>query len=503
MQKVILLVLDGFGEGPDYEGNAVKRANTPYIDSLNEKYPHVLLKASGNAVGLPEIGQGASEPGHLTMGAGRVVWQPYEEINKSIEAGDFFHKPDLVAACAHVKMKNSALHLMGLFSDGGVHSHIDHIVALLDICKEQGIENVYIHAFGDGRDVPEKSIEGYITTLEKAMKEKGVGKLASVIGRYYAMDRDRNWDRTKVAYDLLVHGKGEECPDMNKCVDDYYAKTEREEATDYYLAPYKTPDFQPIKEDDSVIFFNFRSDRARQLTHAFVDKEFEHFEATLRPKFVCMGPYSDEAPVVFPPQEIVNNLSTYLSDKGLKQLKIAETEKYAHVTYFFNSQVEEPKEGEDRILVPSQKVPSYAELPEMSAAGITSKVMQAIEEEKYDFILVNYANPDLVGHSGVLEAAIKACEVMDNAVKSVVETALEHGYEIIMTADHGNAERMIYEDNGKPCPSHTTNPVNCIVISDKDIKLKEGMSLSGIAPTILQMMGIDKPEEMTGESMIS
>lgn len=502
MNKAILMVLDGFGEGEDFDGNAVTQAKMSFIESLKEKYPSTLLKTSGNAVGLPEGAMGGSEAGHLTMGAGRIIWQPLEEINRSIESGDFFEKKDFKKACQVARENNSALHLMGLLSDGGIHSHEKHLYALLELAKKEGVEKVYIHAMGDGRDVHTQSICEYLEKLQAKIDKIGVGKIGSIIGRFYAMDRDTNWDRTEKAYKLYTSKTNEKHSNICESIKEYYKKAAPEENYDYYLPAFRTEDFEPICNEDAVIFFNFRSDRSQQLTRTFTEKDFMEFEANIKPFFVCMGPYSHIAPVVFPPKKIENNLGEILSKNNLKQLRIAETEKFAHVTFFFNSQEESPYEGEDRILVNSPKVASYSEKPEMSAHEITEKVLPEIEKENYDFILLNFANLDLVGHSGELEAAIKACQVVDECTKKIVEKAREHGYDILITGDHGNAEAMFYEGGHEHCTSHTLNPTRCIVVSDQVTEIKEGFGLSSVAPTLLELMGIDKVEEMEGESLI-
>jgi 2,3-bisphosphoglycerate-independent phosphoglycerate mutase len=494
---VILIIMDGLGEGKDYPGNAVKAAHTPNLDTLNKKYPHVLLNSSGNQVGVPKGVMGASEPGHLTLGAGRIVWQPFEEINQSIQDKSFFQKKDLIKACKNVQKKKSNLHLIGLLSDGGVHSHQKHLFALLKLAKQQKVTDVYLHLITDGRDVHERSIEQYLKELKKQIKKIGVGKIASIIGRFYAMDRDQNWKRTKVAYDLYTKGKGITCQQFMPEIKKYYKKAKENEDTDYYLPAFKSiSDFKGIEKQDSVIFFNFRSDRARQLTAAFVEPKFNHFTVKVKPYFVCMGPYSDQAPVVFPPAKVKNNLGEYLSKKGLKQLRIAETEKYAHVTFFFNSQLEKPYKNEDRILIKSPKVSNYAQKPEMSANLVTKRIIKEIKSEKYDFILLNYANPDLVGHSGDFKAAVKAVEVVDECVGKVVEAALKHHYELIITADHGNAEEMLYCGTKTVCPAHTTNPVNCLVVSERVSKLKKQQGLANIAGTVLELMGVTRPKEI-------
>jgi len=497
-QKVILIILDGLGESKEKKGNAVLQANTPNLDQYKENYPNVLLNTSGNAVGLPEGVMGASEPGHLTMGAGRVVWQPLEEINQAIKNSAFFQNKILLALLTHLRNKGKPLHLLGMVSDAGVHSHIDHLFALLQMAKHEGVREIYIHTITDGRDVPEKSATKYLTKIDRYTKLIGVGKLASMVGRYYAMDRDQNYDRIQVAYDLFTKSKGKKIENFQTALKDAYQSID----TDYYLTPYKFNSFKKIKENDGVIFFNFRSDRAKQITHALVDDNFDKFKREVKLKnFVVIGPYSNKIPVAFPPQKIVNNLGSWLAKKNVPQLRIAETEKYAHVTFFFNSQIEKSYTGEDRILVHSPKCPSYAEKPEMSAHEVTQKAIEQIKKQQYGAIILNFANPDLVGHSGDLQATIKAVETVDECVGKIVQNALKNKYKIILTADHGNAEQMLYPESNEICPAHTINPVRCYIIGEKEISLKEKTGLSSIAPTMLKMMNIEIPPEMTRETL--
>ncbi len=499
----MLIILDGFGEGKKYPGNAVWKAKTPYIDFLRKNYPTTLLQASGQAAGLPKGVMGASEPGHVTLGAGRIVWQPLEEIDRAIQNGSFFKKKELTHALAEVKKKKSNLHLIGMISDSGVHSQLDHLFALLELAKKKKVKNVYIHAITDGRDVEEKSAAGFLDKIQRKIKKLGIGEITTIIGRYYAMDRDTNWNRTKKAYNLLTKSEGKEFGNYSEALKDFYKHEPKETCTDYYLKPVVLQK-KSIQDKDVVIFYNFRSDRARQLTSAFVDKNFKSFKRKkIKTHFVCMGPYSKKAPVVFPAPKIKNNLAEVLSRKGVKQLRIAETEKYAHVTFFFNSQIEKPWPGEDRILIPSPKVPSYAKKPEMSAHKVTKRVLKEIDRNFYDVIILNFANPDLVGHSGSLKAAIKACEVMNQCVEKIVKKVLNKDGQVILTADHGNAEEMIYYGTKEICPAHNTNPVLCTVISEKIKKIKKGktLGLKNIAPTLLDLAGIKKPKEMTGESL--
>ena len=509
--RVILVVRDGWGYSEDKHGNAVYLARTPNNDRYMDEYPWTLLKCTGNAVGVPEGTQGGSEPGHLTMGAGRVVWQPLEEINRSIEDGSFYSNPALLDAVRHVKDKGSKLHLMGLHSDQGIHGTTHHLYALLELARRQYLKRAFIHCFLDGRDVPERSAKRFIGETLRQIEEKGVGEIASLVGRYFAMDRDTNWERTERAYNLLTQGEGREEADALLAIDNAYRSGDE---TDYYLEPMiitgagGSP-LTTIDDEDAVIFWNFRSDRARQITYAFTKPDFDEFQRRKFPEvhFTCMSEYDQQLdlPVAFSHKEVENNLGRVLSTHGMRQLRIAETEKYAHVTFFFNSQVEEPYPGEDRILVPSPKVPSYEDKPEMSALEITDRLLTEIHGGAYDFILVNYANGDLVGHSAKLEAGIQACETVDRCVGNVVDAGLTTGYVVIVTGDHGNIETMFYPD-GTPNPSHGINAVPFIIISNerrlKRAKLSRGLGLSSVAPTILSLMGIENPREMTGENII-
>ena len=504
--RVILIVRDGWGYSEETKGNAVRQANLPNDTCYMREYPWTLLKCTGNAVGLPKGTQGGSEPGHLTMGAGRIVWQPFEEINQAIYNGTFYDNPALLSALESCKKKGSRLHLMGLLSDQGIHGSTFHLYSLLELAKHYALKDVYIHCFLDGRDVPERSARSFIEETQKQIREKGVGKMASMIGRYYAMDRDTNWDRTLKAYDLLTLGEGWKEIDSIQAVEHAY---QRGDPTDYYVQPIAmVEDGKPvatIDAKDAVIFWNYRSDRARQITYALTQNNFEHFPRKKFPRvyFVCMSGYDKHLtlPVAFPQNTVENNLTQVLAAKGLRQLRIAETEKYAHVTFFFNSQIEDPVKGEDRILVPSPKVASYQEKPEMSAPEITEKLVPEIKRGVFDFILVNFANGDLVGHSADMTAGIKACEIVDECVGRVVDAGLIKGYTVLITGDHGNIETMFYP-NGEPNPSHGTNPVPFILIGSDKQKLKGGLGLSSISPTILTLLGIPKPSEMTAESLI-
>ena len=506
MQKVLLIILDGFGEGKTYPGNAAVLAKTPTLARLKKDYPWTLLKASGKAVGIPKGSQGGSEVGHFTIGAGRVMRQSLEEINRSIQDGGFFKKAALLDACRRAKSKEkAALHLLGMISDQGVHSHINHLFALLELAKREGAAEIFIHAITDGRDVPEKSAIGFIKQIQQKISELGMEKtarIATIIGRYYAMDRDSNWNRTKTAYDLYTLGKGAREKDPASAIKNAY---KRGIETDYYLDPIILDERGVIKDKDSVIFWNYRTDRARQLTWAFTGEEPIGFtpKKVARPHFVCFGPYSEKAPVLFPTLIVRNNLGEVISKAGLKQFRIAETEKYAHVTYFFNSQIEEPFSGEDRLMIHSPKCPSYAEKPEMSAWGIVDALLPRLKSQKYALIVLNFANCDLVGHSGDLKASVKAVEVIDKCLGKIIAVARTNDYITIVTGDHGNIEYMIYEETGEPCPSHTTNPVPCIIIGlgGKGRELRSEGELQDVAPTILSLMKIPIPKEMTGSSL--
>ena len=502
----MLMILDGFGINENTDGNAVKLANTPNIDKLMKKYPTTEIYTSGLKVGLPEGQMGNSEVGHTNIGAGRIVYQELTKITKSIEDGDFFAIPEFIEAIENCKKHNSKLHILGLVSDGGVHSHIRHLYGLLEMAKRRDFENVYVHCFLDGRDTSPASGESYIMQLEEKMKEKGVGKIASISGRYYAMDRDKRWDRVKKCYDALVNGEGNKATSATIAIEDSYQK----EVFDEFVEPTvicngDTP-IATIQENDSVIFFNFRPDRARQITRAIVDPDFDGFETKkLKTYFVCFTSYDETMPnvkIAFKKEPIVNTFGEVISKNGLTQLRIAETEKYAHVTFFFNGGEEKQYPGEDRILVPSPKVATYDLQPEMSAREVTENVVKAINSEKYNAIILNYANPDMVGHTGSLPAAIKAVETIDECVGKVVEAVLAHDGTLIITADHGNCEQMIDYKTGEPHTAHTTNPVPLILVSNNEnYKVKSG-KLADLAPTLLEILGIEKPVEMTGESIL-
>ncbi|MEA1945020.1 MAG: 2,3-bisphosphoglycerate-independent phosphoglycerate mutase, partial [Euryarchaeota archaeon] len=486
---LILIILDGFGLKESPDGNAIAYADTSHIDLLRKRYPTCMLQAAGEAVGLPDGQMGNSEVGHLNIGAGRIVYQDLTRINKAVADKTFFRNPILQKAIEHAKMHNSSLHLMGLLSDGGVHSHLSHLLALLEFASANHVTPL-IHAFLDGRDVPPKSALEYIRALDGY-------RIGTVAGRYYAMDRDNRWDRTEKAYRALVNREGVVAERASDAVHKGYARGE----TDEFILPTIVNDYTPIADNDSIIFFNFRPDRARQITRAFVDDDFSHFE---RQKlndlyFVCMTEYDStiNAHVAYAPEHITNTLGEVLSKHGLRQLRIAETEKYAHVTFFFNGGVETPYPGEDRCLIPSPKVATYDLKPEMSAYVVTDAVIERIES--YDVIILNYANCDMVGHTGVFDAAVKAVETVDTCVGRVIDAVQRIGGSAIITADHGNAEEMTDED-GTPHTAHTTNPVPLILVTDQMVRIRNG-KLADIAPTMLEILGIPKPAEMTGESL--
>jgi 2,3-bisphosphoglycerate-independent phosphoglycerate mutase len=505
-KPVMLIVLDGWGIGKEYQGNAVYLANTPNFDKLMSRFPNTQLKASGLAVGLPEGQMGNSEVGHLNIGAGRVVYQELTKITKSIEDGDFFNKEEFLKAIENAKNNNSKLHLMGLVSDGGVHSHNTHLYALLELCAREKFDRVYVHAFLDGRDVPPTIGKQHLSELQHKIDEIGVGKIATVSGRYYAMDRDRRWDRTKLAYEAMVLGKGKIDENPIEAV----VKSYEEGINDEFIVPTviveKGTPVATIDDGDSIIFFNFRPDRARQITRAIVDEEFNGFEREKKVEtfFVTMTEYDKtikNVHIAFKTEIPTNTLGEYISKLGLSQLRIAETEKYAHVTFFFNGGREVPFQNEDRVLIPSPKVATYDLKPEMSAFEVKDEVLNRLNQDKYDFIVLNFANPDMVGHTGKLEAAIKAVETVDTCLGEIVDLLLKKGGKALITADHGNAEMMIDERDNSPITSHTTNKVPLILVGETNVRLREGI-LADIAPTLLDMMGLEKPKEMTGETLI-
>ncbi len=501
----MLMILDGFGINENTEGNSIKIANTPNIDNLMKKNPTTEIHTSGLDVGLPEGQMGNSEVGHTNIGAGRIVYQELTRITKEIEDGDFFSNPELVKAIENCKEHGTKLHIMGLLSDGGVHSHNRHLYALLELAKRKDFEDVYVHCFLDGRDTPPASAENYLADLEKKMAEKGVGKIASISGRYYSMDRDKRWERVEKSYQALVNGIGEKETSSIIAIEKSYQKEVFDEFVEPTLICNNDEPIATIQKNDSVIFFNFRPDRAREITRTLVDPDFDGFKRDYFPVyFVCFTQYDATLPnvhIAFKPTTLKNTFGEYISKKGLTQLRIAETEKYAHVTFFFNGGEEKQYPGEDRILVLSPKVATYDLKPEMSAKEVTEKVIEAIQSQKYDCIILNYANPDMVGHTGNLEATVKAIETIDDCVGKVVEEVNKVQGVLLITADHGNAEQMIDYATGEPHTAHTTNPVPFILVGKEDAKLKPGR-LADLAPTMLDIMGLEKPKEMTGESII-
>jgi len=506
-KPVVLMILDGYGLNDNCEHNAVCEAKTPVMDQLMSQCPFVKGNASGMAVGLPEGQMGNSEVGHLNMGAGRIVYQELTRITKSIQDGDFFEIPAFLEAVKNCKEHDSALHLYGLVSDGGVHSHNTHLYGLLELAKREGVENVYVHCFLDGRDTPPASGKGYVEDLEAEMKKIGVGEVATVTGRYYAMDRDNNYDRVEKAYLALTKGEGLEAESGPAGIQASY---DREETDEFVKPTVVKKDGAPvatIKDGDSVIFFNFRPDRAREITRSFCDDDFKGFarEKRLDLTYVCFSDYDPtirNKEVAFHKITVENTFGEWLAANKMTQARIAETEKYAHVTFFFNGGVEEPNEGEDRILVPSPKeVATYDLKPEMSAYEVKDKLVEAINSEKYDFIVVNFANGDMVGHTGIYEAIEKAVVAVDECVNRTVEAAKKAGYEVIIIADHGNADNAINAD-GSANTAHSLNPVPCVYVTEnKEAKIENGI-LADVAPTILHIMGLPQPKEMTGNNLI-
>ena len=502
--KALLVILDGFGIASDPSVSAIDKANKPFYDSLLTNNPSTHLLASGEYAGLPDGQFGNSEVGHLNIGAGRIVWQALSRINKDIREGGFFENKQLLFAMNEARKKGK-IHIMGLFSDGGVHSHNDHLFALLELCKNHRVNEVYVHAFTDGRDTAPESGKGYAQAFNKKTEEIGVGKLASIIGRYYAMDRDNRWERVQQAYDLLVNGVGEEFGSSDEAFDSSYAN----EVTDEFIKPIvlDTSSKARIGKDDTVIFYNIRGDRAREITRALKENGFNEFEVIpyLNLNYITFTSYDttfEYARVAYPPQELKNTLGEWVSKKGLKQFRIAETEKYPHVTYFFNGGEEIPNKDEARLVIPSPKVATYDLKPEMSAPEVGDALVEKLASEEYQLVILNFANTDMVGHTGIMEATIAAVEAVDQQLKRVIETATKHGYRSLIISDHGNSDQMIKED-GSPHTAHTTATVPAILVNiSNPIKLRPGI-LADVAPTLLKMMGIEQPEEMTGTPIFS
>ena len=508
-KPVVLVIMDGYGLRDGSDGNAIALAKKPNLDKLMKECPFVPGLASGLAVGLPDGQMGNSEVGHLNMGAGRIIYQELTRITKSINDGDFFKVPELLSAVENCKKNDSAIHFYGLLSDGGVHSHITHLFGLLELCKKEGLKKVYVHCFMDGRDTPPDSGLSYVKELEAKMKELGVGEIASISGRYYAMDRDKNYDRVKKAYDCLTKGEGNRAASAVEAMEKSYA----EKVYDEFIVPVAIEkDGKPvatIKDGDSIVFFNFRPDRAREITRCFCDDDFTFFKRGPRKNvlYTCFTDYDEtigNKQIAFHKEEITRTLGEYLAENGLTQCRVAETEKYAHVTFFFNGGVEVPNEGEDRVLVPSPKeVPTYDLKPEMSAPQVCDELVKAIESGKYDVVICNFANCDMVGHTGVMKAAIKAVETVDTCIGRACEAVKKTGGTMFICADHGNADMMVDPATGDTFTAHTTNPVPFILYNaDPSYKLMEGGVLADIAPTLLTLLGLPKPKEMTGHSLI-
>ncbi|MBR2975020.1 MAG: 2,3-bisphosphoglycerate-independent phosphoglycerate mutase [Clostridia bacterium] len=509
MKPIVLIIMDGYGLSKKRKGNAINSATSPYVKYLAKNYPCTTLNASGLAVGLPDGQMGNSEVGHLNLGAGRVVYQDLTRISKSIDDGDFFANDQLVGACNHVKQTNGKLHLFGLLSDGGVHSHTKHLYALINLAKQQGLSQVYVHCFLDGRDVLPTSATGYIAQLQDYCNQLQFGKIASVSGRYYAMDRDKRWERVQKAYDVIALGKGEQTTNPVDYVKQSYAQG----VTDEFVVPAAVVEdgqcVATVQNGDAIVFFNFRPDRARELTAAFTQDSFNGFDLGGKKRnvhFVCMKQYDEtfqNVQVAFKPETLVNTLGEYLSKCGKRQFRIAETEKYAHVTFFFNGGVEAPNANEVREIIASPKVATYDLQPQMSAIEVCNRLKAVLLKERYDFVVVNFANCDMVGHTGVIDATQQAVLTVDDCVRQVVETTLTAGGIAFVTADHGNAEKML-DDKGNVFTAHTTNPVPFIMVdtANRNATLMEGGALCDVAPTLLQVMGLEVPTEMTGKSLL-
>ena len=502
-RPTMLMILDGYGLNKETTGNAIAAADKPHLDDIFAKYPSTSLKACGLDVGLPEGQMGNSEVGHLNIGAGRIVYQDLTMITKAIEDGSFFENKAFLKAVDHVKKNGSTLHLLGLLSDGGVHSHINHLLALVDLAKKHDIEKLCVHCFLDGRDVPPRCAQKYIDILTGHFEKAGIGTLGVISGRYYAMDRDKRWDRVEKAYDAMTIGKGMHAASGKEAIDAAYERDENDE----FVLPTVIDGALPVDDGDAMIMFNFRPDRAREITRTFVDSDFDGFDRKKKASdicYICMTQYDAEMPDVtlaFPPETLHNTLGEYIASLGLTQLRIAETEKYAHVTFFFNGGVEAPNRNEDRILIPSPKVATYDMQPEMSAYEVTDKVLEAIDTDKYDLIILNFANADMVGHTGVMKAAVEAIETLDKCVPKIADAILAKDGQILLTADHGNADVMLDRD-GNVVTAHSLNDVPLVHIANHPSQLRDGGRLSDIAPTILKLMNLDIPEEMTGKPLV-
>ncbi|WP_430447612.1 MAG: 2,3-bisphosphoglycerate-independent phosphoglycerate mutase [Pseudomonas piscis] len=503
-KPLVLMILDGFGHSESHESNAVYAANKPVLDRLCASVPNGLISGSGMDVGLPDGQMGNSEVGHMNLGAGRVVYQDFTRVTKAIRDGEFFENPTICAAVDKAVAAGKAVHILGLLSDGGVHSHQDHLVAMAELAFKRGAEKIYLHAFLDGRDTPPKSAQSSIELLDETFKTLGKGRIASLIGRYFAMDRDNRWDRVAQAYNLIVEGQGQfSAASAQEGLQAAYARDESDE----FVKATTIGEPAKVEDGDAVVFMNFRADRARELSRVFVEDDFQEFERARQPKlagFVMLTQYaaSIPAPAAFAPSSLENVLGDYLAKNGKTQLRIAETEKYAHVTFFFSGGREEPFPGEERILIPSPKVATYDLQPEMSAPEVTDKIVDAIEHQRYDVIIVNYANGDMVGHSGVFDAAVKAVECLDLCVGRIVDALEKVGGEALITADHGNVEQMSDETTGQAHTAHTTEPVPFIYVGKRPLKVREGGVLADVAPTMLKLLGLPQPAEMTGKSIL-
>lgn len=503
LRPTMLMIMDGFGLSRNTVGNAIACAAAPELKNMMASYPHTSISASGLDVGLPPGQMGNSEVGHLNIGAGRVVYQELTNIANHIENGSFYKNEAFLQAFKHVLKNDSSLHLFGLLSDGGVHSHIDHIKSLIKFAAQQGVKKVFVDCFLDGRDVPPRSALVYIQELEMFMKNEGVGQISLIVGRYYAMDRDKRWARVVKAYDALTLGEGFFAATAEEGLQNAYTRGENDE----FVLPTLIGQPKPVKDNDAIIMFNFRPDRARELTRCFTDDGFKGFERKYRPTniaYVCMCQYDATMPnvsVAYPPEKIKNTLGEYIAAIGLHQLRIAETEKYAHVTFFFNGGVEEPNRNEDRVLIPSPKVATYDLQPEMSAYQVRDRAIEEIRSGRYDVIILNFANADMVGHTGIFEAAVKAIETLDKCVPEICREVVEAGGQVLITSDHGNADLML-DENGRPLTAHSLNPVPLVHIAREPKELLDGGKLCDIAPTMLELMGLPKPEEMTGKSLV-